>query len=99
MEKEILKLCGIAIINLFFLSLFDHLPISAFASYSREPGDKQKEDSYLKAAEKAWERKRSVHSIQCKQTYFSDTEKDDVIPKGLLDYITPVFNVQAYGTN
>jgi O-antigen ligase/Tfp pilus assembly protein PilF len=74
-----------------FLSPFDHLPLYAFAFYYNEVGNKSKADSYYKAAEKAWKTKRSVHSARCKRMYYSDTEKDDVIPQGLLDYITPIF--------
>lgn len=74
-----------------FLSPFDYLPLYTFAAYYEETGNKSKSDSYYKAAEKAWKNKRSVHSSRCKRMYFTDTEKDDVIPKGLLDYISPVF--------
>jgi tetratricopeptide (TPR) repeat protein len=82
-----------------FLSPFDHLPLYAFASYYKETGEEQKANSYYKSAEKAWKNKRSVHSSQCKRMYYSDTEKDDVTPQGLLDYITPVFQTQMYDTN
>jgi tetratricopeptide (TPR) repeat protein len=82
-----------------FLSPFDHLPLYAFASYYKETGEEQKAGSYYKSAEKAWKNKRSVHSSCCRRMYYSDTEKDDVIPQGLLDYITPVFQTQAYDTN
>lgn len=79
-----------------FLSPSDHLPLYAFAGYYEVIGEKEMSVSYYKAAEKAWKNKRSTHSIQCKRLYFEDTEKDDVIPNGLLDYITPVFQLQAY---
>lgn len=79
-----------------FLSPFDHLPLYAFAHYYNEISDKSKSDSYYKIAEKAWQNKRSVHSSQCKRLYFLDTNKDDVIPNGLLDYITPTFRLNYY---
>jgi O-antigen ligase/Tfp pilus assembly protein PilF len=79
-----------------FLSPFDHLPLYAFAGYYEEIEEKEISGSYYKAAEKAWENKRSSHSSQCKRMYFEDTEKDDVIPNGFLDYITPVFQLQVY---
>jgi O-antigen ligase/Flp pilus assembly protein TadD len=82
-----------------FLSPFDHLPLYALASYYEYIGDNRKAESYFKSAEKAWKNKRSVHSSQCKRMYYSDTEKDDVIPQGLLDYITPVFQTHTYDTN
>jgi tetratricopeptide (TPR) repeat protein len=82
-----------------FLSPFDHLPLYAFVSYYKKTGEEQKENSYYKFAEKAWKNKRSVHSFRCKRMYYSDTEKDDVIPQGLLDYITPIYQTQTYDTN
>ncbi|MDR1181367.1 MAG: O-antigen ligase family protein [Bacteroidales bacterium] len=82
-----------------FLSPFDHLPLYAFASYYKKAGEEQKANSYYKSAGKAWKNKRSIHSSQCKRIYYSDTEKDDVIPQGLLDYITPEFQTQTYDTN
>lgn len=74
-----------------FLSSFDHLPLSAFADYYNQIGDKSKADLYYKMVEKAWKNKRSVHSSRCRRLYYLDTEKDDVIPNGFLDYITPTF--------
>ena len=77
-----------------YLSPFDHLPLYALSSYYQKIEDNRTADSYFKAAEKAWKNKRSVHSARCKQMYYMDTEKDDVIPDGFLDYITPVFQSQ-----
>lgn len=79
-----------------FLSPFDHLPLFAFATYYKNINDISKYESYQKAAEKAWENKRSVHSSQSKRQYFLETNKDDVIPNGLLDYITPSFKLSFY---
>jgi tetratricopeptide (TPR) repeat protein len=82
-----------------FLSPFDHLPLSAFAFHYKEIENESKSKSYNKAAEKAWKNKLSIHSSQCKRMYYTDTEKDDVIPQGFLDYITPIFQTQAHDTD
>jgi len=82
-----------------FLSPFDHLPLYAFASYYKEVGNDSRSDSYFKSAEKAWKNKRSVHSLRCKRMYYMDTEKDNVIPQGLLDYISPTFNLKIENVN
>ena len=81
-----------------FLAPSDHLPLYALASYY-EKGDRKRADSYYKSAEKAWKNKRSTHSIRCKRMYYMDTEKDDVIPQGLLDYISPVFKLKTDDTD
>ncbi len=83
-----------------FLSPFDYLPLYAFASYYKETGDQSKAESYFKAAEKAWKNKRSVHSRRCSWMYYDeDTEKDDIIPNGLFDYVSPVFKITLNDTN
>jgi tetratricopeptide (TPR) repeat protein len=76
-----------------FLMPYDHLPQYALASYYKSMGEKQKAESYYKAAEKAWKNKRSVHSARSKRLYYEDTERDDVLPCGLLDYITPIVQI------
>ena len=75
-----------------FLSPNDHLPLYALASYYSGIGDEQTANNYFKAAERAWNNKRSVHSSRCKRMYFIDTDKDNVVPKGFLDYVTPKFD-------
>jgi tetratricopeptide (TPR) repeat protein len=82
-----------------FLSPFDHLPLYAFASYYKETGNISKSESYSKSAERAWKNKRSVHSIRCRWMYYENTEKDDVVPQGLLYYISPVFQTETDDTN
>jgi O-antigen ligase/tetratricopeptide (TPR) repeat protein len=76
-----------------FLMPYDHLPQYALASYYKSTGEKRKANSYYKTAERAWKNKRSVHSARSKRLYYRDTERDDVLPCGLLDYITPVFQI------
>lgn len=82
-----------------FLSPSDHLLLYAFAHYYEKIGDKSKSDSYHKAANRAWKNKYSIHSSQCRRMYYKNTEKDNVIPKGLLDYVTPKFQIQTYDKN
>ena len=77
-----------------FLSPFDHLPLYAFAAYYKEMSDSVRSDSYYKSAERAWKNKRSAYSLRCKRMYYVDMEKDNVIPQGLLDYISPVFELK-----
>lgn len=74
-----------------FLSPNDHLPLFALASCYKNIGNIKNYDSYLKSAYWALQNKHSTHSIRSKRTYFVTTKRDDVIPKGLLDYITPKF--------
>lgn len=69
----------------------DYLPLYAFAYYYKEIGDMLKSDSYFKNADRIWKNKRSIHSSRSKRIYFLDTEKDDIIPEGLFEYIIPVF--------
>ena len=80
-----------------FLAPFDHLPLAALAGYYQNTGKEKIAANYYKAAAKAWENKRSTHASRCKRMYYSDTENDDIIPSGFLDYITPVF--QEYKNN
>jgi tetratricopeptide (TPR) repeat protein len=75
-----------------FLFPSDHLPLYALAYYYENIGEEQTATSYYESAEKAWENRRSVHSSRCKRLYFTDTEKDDVVPDGFLDYIAPDFD-------
>lgn len=75
-----------------FLSSSDLLPLSAFACYYSSIGDKAKSDLYYEAMKKAMKYKTSVHSSKSRRLYYLDTENDDVIPNGLLDYITPIVN-------
>jgi len=82
-----------------FLSPFDHLPLYAYAAYFKGIGDNARSDSYTKSAERAWNNKRSTHSTRCRWTYYEDTAKDNVIPQGLLDYVTPVFKITLDDTN
>lgn len=79
-----------------FLSPNDHLPLFALASCYKNIDNMKSYDSYLKSAYWTLKRKQSTHSIRCKRTYFVATERDDVIPKGLLDYITPNFKIEDY---
>lgn len=81
-----------------FLSPTDHLPLYALAAYYKKIGDNERAISYNKEAEVAWKNKRTVHSLRCEITYYMDTEKDDVVPKGFLDYITPIFKIINYDT-
>ena len=74
-----------------FLSPNDHLPLYALAFYYSDIGEEQTANNYFKAAERAWNNKRSVHSSRCQRMYFIDTDKDNVVPNGFLDYITPKF--------
>ena len=82
-----------------FLAPVDYLPLYALAAYYENRGDQQRTDSYNKSAEKAWKDKRSAHSIRCKRMYYKDTEKDDVIPQGFLDYISPIFKLKTHDTD
>lgn len=83
--------------NYYKKSLFlssDYMPLYALACYYKEIGDISKSNSYFNSANRFWRNKRSIHSSRCSRIYFSDTEKDDVIPKGLLDYTSPkIFNM------
>ena len=74
-----------------FLSPNDHLPLYALATYYSDIGEEQTANNYFKAAERTWNNKRSVHSSRCQRVYFMDTDKDNVVPNGFLDYITPKF--------
>lgn len=82
-----------------FISPSDHLPLSALAYYYNGIGDKTRAKLYQKAMKKAWSNKRSAHSSQCKRMYYLDTERDDVIPKGFLDYITPFIKNKKHDNN
>ena len=78
-----------------FLSPNDHLPLYALVHYHKAQGEQAKADTYYKIAERVRGNRTSAHSALSKKMYYLATEKDDVLPKGLLDYITPVFKGQA----
>ena len=78
-----------------FLSPYDHLPLYALAHYYKGMGEQAKSESYFRTAESAWRNRNSVHSMLSKNIYASAAEKNDILPKGLFDDITPVFQAST----
>lgn len=82
-----------------FLDNNDYLPFCGMAEYYAKIHNNKQEKIYRKIAKEKWRKKKSFSAISSERMYYLSTINDNIIPNGLLDYISPILDIEHNDKN